>query len=83
MVQLTASVRKIKIKPNGFKGIKDVVELNSGGRYRYATGSFTEYNKAVILRKQIESIYPDAFVIAVKDNKILPLQDAMEQNKDK
>ena len=34
-------------------------------------------------RKKIEDIYPDAFVIAVKDNKILPLQQALEQEKKK
>jgi hypothetical protein len=34
-------------------------------------------------RKKIEAIYPDAFVIAVKDNKILPLQQALEQKRKK
>ena len=32
-------------------------------------------------RKKIEVIYPDAFVIAVKDNKILPLQQALDQKR--
>jgi hypothetical protein len=32
-------------------------------------------------RKKIEAIYPDAFVIAVKDNKIVPLQQALEETK--
>ena len=31
--------------------------------------------------KTIENIYPDAFVIAVKDNKIVPLQQAIEKKK--
>jgi len=29
----------------------------------------------------LKAVYPDAFVIAVKDNKILPLQQALEQKR--
>jgi N-acetylmuramoyl-L-alanine amidase len=83
MIQVATSARKIKIKPGNFKNIRDIVELYSGNRFRYATGIFNDYEKAVSYRKQIEKIYPDAFVIAVKDNKILPLRDALDQNKNR
>jgi N-acetylmuramoyl-L-alanine amidase len=83
MVQVATSPKKIGIKPDNFKNIKDIVELTSGNRYRYASGAFNEYSKAVSYRKKIEDIYPDAFVIAVKDNKILPLQEALDKNKGK
>lgn len=78
-VQVATSGKKIETKPSNFKNIKDIVELYSGNRFRYATGSFSDYDKAVSYRKQIEKIYPDAFVIAVKDNKILPLREALEK----
>ena len=45
--------------------------------FRYATGSFANYSQAAEYRKKLEVVYPDAFVIAVKNNKILPLQDAL------
>jgi N-acetylmuramoyl-L-alanine amidase len=83
MVQVTASLKKIVINPDNFKNIKDIVEISSGSRFIYATGSFSEYTQAVSLRKQIQEIYPDAFVIAVKDNKILPLLELLEKNKGK
>ncbi|MBA4321778.1 MAG: N-acetylmuramoyl-L-alanine amidase [Odoribacter sp.] len=79
MIQVAASSAKIEIKPGNFKNIKDITELYSGNRFRYATGVFNDYDKAVIYRKQIEGIYPDAFVIAVKDNKILPLREALDK----
>jgi N-acetylmuramoyl-L-alanine amidase len=79
MVQVATSGKKLVIKPANFKNIKDIVELQAGNRYRYATGIFEDYSRAVAYRKQIEKIYPDAFVIAVKDNKILPLQEALEK----
>jgi N-acetylmuramoyl-L-alanine amidase len=78
-VQVATSGKKIDTKPSNFKSIKDIKELYTGTRYRYTTGVFSDYDKAVIYRKQIEGIYPDAFVIAVKDNKILPLREALER----
>jgi N-acetylmuramoyl-L-alanine amidase len=77
MIQITSSAEKKEVKPENFKGIKEVIEIPADNRFRYATGSFINYADAVQYRKQIEPIYPDAFVIAVKDNKILPLQDAL------
>jgi N-acetylmuramoyl-L-alanine amidase len=83
MVQVATAATKTEIKPENFNGIKDIIEINAQDRYKYVTGSFTEYSDAVKYRKKIESIYPDAFVIAVKDNKILPLQQALDQKKKK
>lgn len=83
MVQVATSAKRIEMKPANFKNIKDIVEIVSGNRYKYATGTFTDYNMAVSYRKQIERIYPDAFVIAVKNNKILPLREVLDKNKGK
>ena len=79
-IQVATSAKKIAIKPENFKKIEDISELYSGNKYRYATGAFNDYDKAVTYRKLIETIYPDAFVIAVKDNKILPLREALDKN---
>jgi N-acetylmuramoyl-L-alanine amidase len=83
MVQVATAASKIETKADNFKGINDIVEINTRDRFRYATGNFEDYSEAVRYRKKIEAIYPDAFVIAVKDNKIVPLQDAIEQKKKK
>jgi N-acetylmuramoyl-L-alanine amidase len=79
MVQIATSSSKTEIRPENFKGLKDVSEIVNQEQYKYATGNFTDYSNAVTYRKKIEAIYPDAFVIAVKDNKILPLQQTLEQ----
>jgi N-acetylmuramoyl-L-alanine amidase len=77
-VEVAASIEKLTLNPNNFMGLKDIAEFESKDSYRYTTGSFSDFPSAVRYRKKIELIYPDAFVIAVKDNKILPLQQAME-----
>jgi len=83
MVQVATAIARTEIKPENFKGLTDIIEINAQDRFKYATGLFDEYSQAVKYRKKIETIYPDAFVIAVKDNKILPLQQALEQRRKK
>jgi N-acetylmuramoyl-L-alanine amidase len=80
MVQIATSSKRLDIKPGNFKNLGEITEITSGNRYRYATGKFEDYSKAVEYRKEVERIYPDAFVIAVKNNKILPLQEALDTN---
>ncbi len=82
MVQITSASSKIELKPENFNGLKNVIEINSRDQLKYATGSFTDYMAAANYRKELEPLYPDAFVIAVKDNKILPLQEALDQKKE-
>jgi len=83
MIQITTSSEKKELIPENFNGIKEVVMVESDNLFRYATGSFISYNEAAEYRKKIEIIYPDAFVIAVKNNKILPLQDALNSKQSK
>ncbi len=77
MIQIATSTEKKRLIPENFRGITDVVELSSISLFRYATGSFSDYSQAAEYREKLEVVYPDAFVIAVKNNKILPLQDAL------
>jgi N-acetylmuramoyl-L-alanine amidase len=77
MIQIISSAERKEVKPENFKGIKEVIEIPAADRFRYVTGSFANYTDAVEYRKKIGNVYPDAFVIAIKDNKVLPLQDAL------
>lgn len=82
-VQVATATLQTEIKPENFKGLTDVEEINTGERYRYVTGNFNDYSDAVKHRKKFETLYPDAFVIALRDNKVLPLQQALEQKRKK
>lgn len=83
MVQIASSTTKKELKPEYFSGLKDIIEINESERFKYASGSFSEFSEAANYRKKIETLYPDAFVIAVKGNKTVPLQEALEQKKNK
>lgn len=77
MVQIATSASKRPLTPANFNGLQDVFEIESDNQFKYAAGSFDNYSQAAEYRKKIESLYPDAFIIAVRNNKILPLQDAL------
>jgi N-acetylmuramoyl-L-alanine amidase len=83
MVQIANSSTKTEINNENFKGLNNVVELKVHSRFKYASGSFSNYPKAAEYRKKLELDYPGAFIIAVKDNKLLPLQEAIELTKNK
>lgn len=83
MVQVASASSRKEIKPENFNGITDIHEIPSHNRYRYVTGSFSDYDDAVKHRRDIESIFPGAFVIAVKDSEVLPLQQALDEKKKK
>ncbi|HUX97756.1 MAG TPA: N-acetylmuramoyl-L-alanine amidase [Bacteroidales bacterium] len=81
MVQIATSSNRTELKPENFNGLNDILEINENERYKYASGHFEDYEEAAKYRKKIRDNYPDAFVIAVKGNKTVPLQEAIEQKK--
>ena len=81
LVQIVSSGTKIDLKPENFKGLKDIRELNVPNRFKYTSGSFRDFPSAVRYRASIEALYPDAFVIALKDNKIISLSEALEEKR--
>lgn len=83
MVQIATSSNRTEVKPENFNGINDVKEIKENERYKYVSGYFDDYNEAAKYRKKIRDYYPDAFVIAVKGNKTVPLQQAIEQKEKK
>ena len=83
MVQIATSGKRTGLKPENFKGLTDLTEISDGERFKYASGKFDNYSNAVDYRKKIIGVFPDAFVVAVKDNKIVPLQEALDKIKQK
>lgn len=82
-VQIASSTRRIEIRPENFKGINDVKEIIAENRFKYATGNFTDFQETVNYWRKIRAIIPDAFVIALQGNKILPLEEAKKLTRQK
>ena len=80
-VQIATSGTKTDPDPGNFKGLESISELVSGKYYKYTAGHFPTYEEAASYRKSIVNIYPDAFVIAVRNNEIIPLQEAIDESR--
>jgi len=78
-IQLASSKSKIATDPASFKGYEEVMVIQDGRWFKYLLGNESSYRSALEKCKTIKSDYPDAFVVASKGGKIVPLNDALEE----
>ncbi len=77
-VQISASTHKLKPTAVNFKGEKKVFRKDYGNIYRYYSGSFKKYEDAVTEKKRIAKKFPDAFVVAFKNDELISVKMAIE-----
>jgi N-acetylmuramoyl-L-alanine amidase len=78
-VQVFSSRKPITADADYFKNFTDVEEFKSGKWFKYAVGKENSYKNIISLCSEVKKIYPDAFVIAIKNGEIIPLKDAIEE----
>ena len=78
-IQLASSKNKIATNPSSFKGYEHVMVIQDGRWFKYLLGTENNYHTALEKCKAIKSDYPDAFVVASKGGKIVPLNEALEE----
>ncbi len=81
MVQISAMPKNKPVNPSQIKGIEKITKIDEGDRIKYGAGSFSIYEDAVKYRRTLTLGFPDAFVIAVRNGKIIPLKEAIEAKK--
>jgi len=77
-IQISASATPLK-EP-AFKGLK-VESFQENGMIKYTTGSETNYNQILKLRKEVAKKFPDAFIIAFVDGKKTTVTEALKIKK--
>tara|TARA_R110001592_G_scaffold5171_1_gene28640 strand:- start:3618 stop:4787 length:1170 start_codon:yes stop_codon:yes gene_type:complete len=78
-VQIATSSVKTDLKPENFKGVKDVGLYEAGGLYRYTVGNERSMDGANILQLQLRGRgFEDAFIVAFKDGKRIPISEAIK-----
>ncbi len=78
-VQIFTSNRVLREDDSHFKGLTGISCLKDGNVLRYMVGSSTNYNEIYRLRKSILEKFPDAYIIAVKGNKAVNVNDAIQE----
>ncbi len=77
-IQIASSKLRIPLDSPAFKDYKDVVELKSKGRYKYAVGNMVSYDDILEFNRNVRKDFEDAFIIAVKDGEIIPISEALK-----
>ena len=78
-IQVASSKNKIPTDPSSFKGYQGVRILSDGRWYKYLIGRDINYHDALEKCNTIKADYPDAFVVASKNDKLVPLKDALQE----
>ncbi len=71
--QFLKNIKKIQAKEIG------VEEIYHNNIYKYLIGSDTTYESCVYFSKQVKKHYPNAFIVATKNGKIIPLDEALKK----
>lgn len=78
-LQIKASVQPIPLNSPEFHGLQNIEEIKAGERYKYCIGNGESMKEVLILKKEINDYFPDAFPIAVKEGRPVPLIKAVKK----
>lgn len=78
-IQIASSRSETSTEPSAFKGYTDVSIIEDGRWYKYMTGRQASYQEALNHCLNVKKDFPDAFVVALKNNKVIPLSEAIEE----
>ncbi len=81
-VQIASSSNQIELKPENFNGLEGVEELQVDGTYKYTYGAVSDFDEALKVQTKLRKHkYKDAFLIAVKNGKRIPISEALKESK--
>jgi N-acetylmuramoyl-L-alanine amidase len=78
MVQIASYVIQLEKSDTLYREFKDLKVILKDNSFKYLSGNYANYQDAVDYSKTIEDRFPGAFVVAVKNNKIIPLKEALQ-----
>lgn len=81
-VQIASSKKSINVKKENFKGLDHVEEIKTNDSYKYVVGRKSSYAEVCEYSKIVKNYFPDAFIIALRNGKIIPVREALKEIKD-
>lgn len=80
-VQILTASSPLKKGDKRFKGIADVDYYKENGIYKYTCFETTDYNKACLERKKVQSKFKDAFIVAFRNGEKMNINEAIKEFK--
>lgn len=78
-IQIFAGKQNIKAGSPLFKGLEGCESFADGNLLRYTYGASTNYNEIRKKRTEILDKFPDCFIIAMKDGKVVDVNEAIRE----
>ncbi len=78
-VQVASSRNKTSTDPSSFKGYHDVNVTQDGRWFKYMIGREVDYTSILEKCAAVKKDFPDAFIVALKNGKIIPLNEAIKE----
>lgn len=78
-IQVAAGKYKLKPTDSQFKGLDGIECFQDGANYKYMYGANTNYNVVNRLRKQILDKFPNCYIVAFKDGKLMDVNEAIKE----
>lgn len=82
-IQILTSSRPLSKNDKQFKGLKGVEYYKEGGVYKYTYEESPDYNKVLRSKRDITSLFKDAFIIAFKNGEKMNINEAIAEFKRK
>lgn len=80
-VQIAASTKKIDPLPFNFKGLKGIHLFEQKGMYKYLYARETSYQEILKRRAEAQKKYPEAFIVAFRNERLVPVKEALAGQK--
>ena len=80
-VQVASAIRPVLPYSGELKGVEDLFEHISDGRYRYFSGKFSTIRQARRHRDKLRQSIPGVFTVAFEGNALVPLKDAIHKTR--
>ncbi|MBN1822035.1 MAG: N-acetylmuramoyl-L-alanine amidase [Prolixibacteraceae bacterium] len=81
-VQVAVLSKQHDLKSGPFSGEKNILEIKSGGRYKYYIGKLKNYSLAESEKERLSIKFEGAFVVAFEGDKLIPLKEAIQRIKE-
>jgi N-acetylmuramoyl-L-alanine amidase len=78
MVQVVSCASQLKETDSLFNEFNNLYVILKDNSYKYLSGFFYTYQEAIDYSKTISGKFPGAFVVAVRNDKIIPLKEALQ-----
>ncbi len=80
-VQISASSNDLPLQSSNFNGLDQLSKIQTGNLFKYYYGNTSNYNKIKELQEvAIEKGFDSSFVVAFRNNEIIPLSEAHKVN---